>query len=425
MKARTRLSTIRNTQHAVRIIPDLRPGERVLVLMRRHPVALMGRLAGPVLFLVLWLVSLFLLPSVVRGQQPGPFALPGEGPPGWLGPVIIFGWLSFSLVILTWGGYVLFDWLDHWIALTTRRVIVMDKILFLRESRREAPILKIQNVSAEYPNALSTALDFGNVQIDTAGAGTLTFECISHPRAIREAIFAQQAAWRAAQPAPEEYRRAAIRGILEGGYPSAYSPLNAHPSGMARDEETNPHAVITWRKHPLFLVRDLLWPVLVYFALLFLWALSAVLSGQGLSGPLPGKFGWALALFSPLCLGWILWKWEDWRNDLYKLDHERVYHIESLPLGLREQSKETLITRITDVSYLLPGLLAHLFNYGDVVIKTPGESTEFIFRGIPNPREVQREIMTRLEDYRRKEQSGVDEEIEGWLRAYHDVVSET
>jgi len=336
--------------------------------------------------------------------------------------LLIFGWLSFSLLILTWGGYVVFDWLDHWIALTTRRVIIMDKILFLRESRRETPILKIQNVSAEYPHALGTALDFGNVQIDTAGAGTLTFQSISHPRLIREAIFAQQAAWHAAQPPPEEYRRAAIRGILEGQDPSLYLPPGANLSRQRRAEDTNPQAVIIWRKHPLYLVRSLLWPLLCYFALFSLWAGSALVSGQGLAGQLPSKIGWALALFSPLCLGWMLWKWEDWRNDLYKLDHERVYHIESLPLGLREQSKETLITRITDVSYLLPGLLAHLFNYGDVVIKTPGEATEFVFRGIPNPREVQQEIMTRLEAYRQKEHSGVDREIEGWLRAYHDVI---
>jgi hypothetical protein len=424
MKVSTQLR-LRAPQSAVRAIPDLRRGERVLAIMRRHPAVLCIRLTGPLLLFLIWVGSLFLLPSVVAGLRPEPFALPGSGPPDWLAPLIIFCWLSVSLLILTWGAYVVFDWLDHWIALTTRRVIIMDKVLFLRETRREAPILKIQNVSAEYPHPLGTALDFGNVRIDTAGVGVLTFESVPRPKAIREAVFAQQAAWRSAQPPPEDYRRAAIRGILEGRDPSAYLPPGIGARLRRQGVSTAPHEVIEWRKHPFYLARSLVLPLFGYGSLLTLWAIVAFLEGHGLAGPLAGKLGWLAALFSPLCLAWVLWSWEDWRNDVYKLDHERVYHIESLPLGFREQSKETLITRITDVSYVVPSLLAHMFDFGDVVIKTPGEATEFIWRGIPRPREVQQELMARLDDYRLKEQSGVDQEIEGWLKAYHEVLSET
>ncbi len=423
MKASNRLR-LRTPHSALRVIPDLRPGERVLVLMRRHPVVLFVRLVGPLLLLALWVTSLFFMPTVVRGLQPDPITLSGTGLPGWVAPVVMFLWLVLCLPILTWGAYVTFDWLDHWIALTTRRVIIMDKILFLRESRREAPVLKIQNVTATYPHALGTALDFGDVQIDTAGVGVFTFESVSRPRAIREAVFAQQAAWRAVQPPPEDYRRAAIRGILDGRDPADYLPPAVAARMADRDASTGPHPVIVWRKHPFYLARTMILPLLSYAALMSLWGVSATLDGQGLTGPLASKLGWGLALFTPICIAWMLWNWEDWRIDLYKLDHERVYHIDSLPLGLREESKETLITRITDVSYVVPSLLAHLFNFGDVVIKTPGEATEFVFRGIPNPREVQQEIMTRLDEYRLKEHSGVDREIEGWLKAYHDVMSE-
>ena len=396
-----------------------------MLLMRRHPIVLLFKLAGPSLLLTLWVVSLFFMPVVVRGLQPDPFALNGTGLPGWVAPAVMFTWLALCLPVLTWGAYVAFDWLDHWIALTTRRVVIMDKLLFLRESRREAPILKIQNVTADYPNALGTALDYGNVQIDTAGVGVLNFQSVSRPRAIREAVFAQQAAWRAVQPPPEDYRRAAIRGILDGRDPADYLPPGVAARIGGKGAVTEPHPVIVWHKHPFYLMRTLMLPLLAYIALLLSWFIVSTFEGQGPTGPVAGKIGWALALFTPVCIAWVIWNWEDWRNDLYKLDHERVYHIESLPLGLREQSKETLITRITDVSYVVPGLLAHLFNFGDVVIKTPGEATEFVFRGIPNPREVQQEIMTRLDEYRLKDNSGVDREIEGWLKAYHDVMRET
>src|SRR5207253_5479107 len=120
------------------------------------------------------------------------------------------------------------------------------------------------------------------------------------------------------------------------------------------------------------------------------------------SALVPSALGWLMVGLVPVCLLWALYNWEDWRNDLYRLDRERVYDIESLPFGLRERSKETLVTRITDVTYQVSGPVAHLLNYGDVVIKTAGEATEFTFNGIPCPREVQQEIMDRVEEYRLK-----------------------
>ena len=128
---------------------------------------------------------------------------------------------------------------------------------------------------------------------------------------------------------------------------------------------------------------------------------------------------------TPVCFAWALWNWEDWRNDTYRLDGERLSHVESLPFGMREQSKETLISRVSDVMYLVPGPLANLLDYGDVVIKTPGEATEFVFAGVPCPREVQQEIMDRVDDHRRAGAAGTDREIAAWLRTYHDVTRDT
>jgi hypothetical protein len=98
-----------------------------------------------------------------------------------------------------------------------------------------------------------------------------------------------------------------------------------------------------------------------------------------------------------------------------------VYRVESLPLGMREQSQETLIGRVTDVSYVIPGVLANLLDFGDVLVKTPGEGADILFHGIPHPREVQQEIMVRVDEHRLEESASVDHEIEGWIRAYHDV----
>jgi hypothetical protein len=432
-RARSRASDARYR----RLIPDLRPGEKVVTIERRHPIVLLGKLIGPVLLTLFWLVGLFFVLPLLSGPAPDPLLSPNSGPPPWLRTLLLVAWFCLPLVLLLWASFILLAWSGQWTAITTHRLILMDKVLFLRETRREAPLAKVQNVVADYPNALGMSLDFGNLSVDTAGVGVLVSKDLPHPKTLRESIFAQQAALKATEASPDERRKAAIESILLGGSPVQ---SGAGPSKQARQPavptNVSTYSVfdmifpfsprrdgtgVIWHKHWFFLLRGVAWPVLLFGTALTGW-LIALVSGerQGIT-TVESIMGWAALILFPICTFWALWKWEDWRNDLYKLDHERVYHIESLPFGLREQSKETLVTRITDVSYIVPSLLANLLNYGDVVIKTPGESTEFIFSKIPCPREVQQEIMTRLDEYRLKESAGVDREIEAWIRTYHDV----
>ncbi len=436
---------------ALRLLPDLREGEKVVMLRRRHATLLVAQMTWPLVLCALWVIGFFALFAYALGSRPDPLVSSDVWPPAWLPVVLWAGWLLLGGGALVWGAYVALDWRDHWIALTTRRLVIMDRTLFIRETRREVPLAKVQNVVADYPNAVSMSLDFGDLTMDTAGIGVLTFKGLPRPRAMREAIFAQQKALRANQAPPEERRKAAVKAMLLGADPTSPDDGPGHrgPAGAqtgprserADAEPSNPPSVayigffrkyfpfepqragagVTWHKHWLFLLRGVAWPILSYMAIWAGWIASLLLSREGGENLLAGVMGWSALLLAPFCLVWGLWNWEDWRNDLYKLDRERVYHIESLPFGLREQSKETLITRITDVTYIVPGPIANLLDFGDVVIKTPGESTEFVFRRIPHPREVQQEIMARVDEYRLKEGASVDHEIEAWLRAYHDV----
>jgi uncharacterized membrane protein YdbT with pleckstrin-like domain len=404
---------------------------------------LIGRLLPPAALLVLWLGASLLGMPALPSTQPHPLA-----------PVLCSVWAGITCALVLWAVYALFDWMDDWIALTTRRIIIMDKLRLLRETRREVPLARVQNVVVEYPNLLNKVLDFGTLMVDTAGVGLLTFAGLPQPHVMREAIFAQQAALRSTQLPPEHRRRAAIRNILAGGQaphqrpaqPADLSDRPTPPSGIVRPGQ-HPHQpgkfgatqlldtllpiaplrygdVVVWHRHWYFLLRGLLWPTALYGAALIAWFATMALTGPGMSGHLELILGWVVIILTPVCMLWAVWNWENWRNELYKLDREHVYLVESLPFGLREQSRETLISRITDVTYVVPGPLAHLFNFGDVIINTPGESVDFSFRGIARPREVQQEIMARLDAYRLKETAGLDEEIGAWLKAYHEVLSE-
>ncbi|MEO8288980.1 MAG: PH domain-containing protein [Chloroflexota bacterium] len=418
-------------------IPDLRPGEVVVVLLHRHPVALLYSLRWALLLATLWTVSIPFVAPLLLSLAVDPL-LSVNAAPTWLAPLLWAFWLGAAIILACWIGYVLLDWREDWIALTTRRVILMNKKLFFRESRRECPIGKVQNVVAEYPNPVGMAFDFGDLNVDTAGAGTLLFRDLPRPKILREAIFKQQEIQHAKQPPPEDLRKEAIRSIILGQDPTSPGPQPPaqHPrnqdgtsfvSGYGLFNSLFPFVPqrdgrsVTWHKHWSYLLRGVLAPVLLYALVLACWFGAIVLGTPGEVGLIETILGWMALALLPVCAGVAVWNWEDWRNDLYRLDHERVYHIESLPFGLREQSKETLITRITDVMYDVPGPLANLLDYGNVVIKTPGESTEFDFKGIPCPREVQQEIMDRVDRYRQKSAAGTDRDIEAWLRAYHDV----
>lgn len=390
---------------------------------------------------LLWLVSVLFVPRFIGGLQPAPFQLPGESAPGWLPTLLWIGWLTILAGMIVWAAYLVLDWSDHWIALTTRRLIIMDKALIFHETRHEAPLAKVQNCSADYPNALAVALDFGQITVDTAGVGVLRFNGLPRPKVMREAIFAQQAALKSQAPPPEDRRKEALRSILGGVaspgsdsvgpagspvQPPLSPPVTGHgPLNLLFPVETQRAGeFVIWHKHWIYLLRGVFLPTSLFLIVLASWLASALLGERGEVGVIETILAWTVAVLAPLCVAWAFWNWEDWRNDLYKLDRERVYHVESLPFGMREQSKETLITRVTDVTYTVPGLLANILNYGDVALKTPGEETQFVFRGIPQPREVQGEIMARVDHYRLKESSGSDREIEAWIKAYHDVRSE-
>jgi hypothetical protein len=413
------------------VIPDLRPGEGVVLLARRHPMTILRAVMVPLVLLIMWAPGLLLALSFSDSLRSDPLLNPG-GPPAWASTAVLIVYLGLGTVLVAWLIYAAANWRSDWVALTTRRVIVMEKTLFIREARREAPLLKVQNVLADYPNGVAIAFDYGDLSVDTSGTGTLAFRSVPRPRAFRDAIFGQQNLLQAHEPPPEDRRAAAVLGIVQGRDPALSQPRRNPSSppavtGYGALSQFLPLAPmrtgqkVTWHKHWWYLVRGLAMPLLVWVLVVGGWLAAAALADPLVFGAATAAIGWAAVAMTPVCFAWAIWIWEDWRNDTYRIDGERLSHVESLPFGLREQSKETVIARVSDVMYVVPGPLANLLDFGNVVIKTPGEATEFVFAGVPCPREVQQEIMDKVDEHRRAASAGTDREIAAWLRTYHDV----
>ncbi len=95
------------------------------------------------------------------------------------------------LGILSWFIWNFEDWRNDTFQVSDRFVVDIDRKPFgFGESRKQAPIAKIQNVNADRPGLLPTIFNYGYVYMDTAGVDTdITFEYVPHPSQVQADIF--------------------------------------------------------------------------------------------------------------------------------------------------------------------------------------------------------------------------------------------
>lgn len=145
------------------------------ITYRKHLFVLLRTIAWPAIML---LVTMLLTLLMTRTFQV-PFSQ------FWLLAFIIFtanlGWLIWQIE----------DWRNDTFQLTDRLVIDIDRRPFgFGESRKQASLSNIQNVSANRPGLLQTLFNFGTVSIETAGVDSdITFENVPNPSQIQSDIF--------------------------------------------------------------------------------------------------------------------------------------------------------------------------------------------------------------------------------------------
>lgn len=146
----------------------LAPTEKVLLTMRRHWIVF----AGPTLTFFL----LLLIPPIafVLARMYLPFfSSPTVEPVADFFLALYFAGLLVYLLIL-WLEY----YLDVWIITSERIIDIEQKTLFRREIS-EMSLDRIQNVTVEIPGFFATMMKFGNIKIQTAGAGEFTVSSVT------------------------------------------------------------------------------------------------------------------------------------------------------------------------------------------------------------------------------------------------------
>jgi uncharacterized membrane protein YdbT with pleckstrin-like domain len=153
------------------------------------------------------------------------------GFPRWLvSAFVYYPYIALFLMILCMGSFwwESSEWTNDTYMVTDERILdVFKHPLFFAEERREANLGVIQNVSLEIPNFLAATFNYGDVIVQTAGAGEFIFKNVSAPHEVQREIFRRMEAYREAQREKE----AATRRAEMAEWFSVYDELR-HEKGL-------------------------------------------------------------------------------------------------------------------------------------------------------------------------------------------------
>lgn len=389
--------------------------EEIYFMARKHPILLWQALVGPMVLLVAAVILLW-------------FSLTGSS-------LILkaLGWLAF-IFSLGWGVWQWLDWGNDYYIVTNQRVIWLEKVIGIYDSRQEAPLTTILAVGVD-TDQVGRILDYGNVGIRTF-VGRILFRHVNRP--YQAAAMIEEHWSRSREYADREDAEAmkeAIRKRLGLPVPEASTPA-AEPEvapmevlpGVLQVMFTNlfktrveTSTSVTYRKHWFVLVQQTWQPALFFFilsgALIFRFLFLA--ANQKLAG---GSDTLIMLLVLALIADglWWLYQFINWRNDIYQVTEDQILDIDRTPLG-SEQRKAAPLDNILSTEYKRIGLIQLLLNFGDVTITIGG--SQMVFENVSDPPAVQQDIdqrrVARMSGRRQAEKMAERDRLADWFAAYH------
>ncbi len=366
-------------------------GERTVAMYRRHWAALAANLVLPIALAA----GSLALAGTVAGFADSAVQSLVLAAVGLLVPIgaVAYAYLDYAYDVLI---------------ITNRRVIHVDRLPLVRSRRAEAPLVRVQDVQVVIPGLAARSFGFGTLLIQTAGAQrAIRFAALANPEGVRATLFGlveqatldarrEHTTWIADRLSPAFAQADAegnvvvpLPGVGDTA-PEAELPGNATfmQAAMLRIVEWLPRmrvetadGVVTWRKHWWVLLRSTGLVALAALAALAAWSRTLAVGG-----PLPAR-AWLVA--TAVLAAWAIYRYEDWRNDLYVLTDEHIVDVERRPFGLHEDRRQARLTQIQDIRHVVPNPLATLLNFGFVMVETAATTGSFTFDNIYNPAGVQ------------------------------------
>jgi CRP-like cAMP-binding protein len=410
----------------------LGPAEVIHFLARKHEVVLAQSLSLPIIALA---IPIFLLVQFFLTRAF--FTIFGAG--------ILF------LLIVLWMVWNWIDWGNDYYIVTNQRVVWLEKVVGLYDSRQEAPLSTLLSVGVE-TDMSGRLLDYGDLIVRTF-VGKIVFHHVAHPF---EAEHVVQELWTRSRRVASKTEREAMRNVLRSkmglpvqitldetaaeGEPEKMVTPSLYRRSILRVLESNwfklrieDSGTITYRKHWFVMLRQVAQPTVLLLLMGFgMIARLVTLAGRpelklfdfSKTPPVDTMMLTIPILMIPVVLWWI-YQYLDWRNDIYQVTPDEILDIDKKPFG-SETRRSAPLENILSTESERVGLTGYLLNYGTVYITVGGANLDF--EDVLDPPTVQADI-----DRRREARVALKKEVEAaserermseWLVAYHENEAE-
>jgi len=177
---------------------------------------------------------------------------------------------------------------------------------------------------------------------------------------------------------------------------------------------TEKEGAVIYRTHWWILLKKTILPVL--FLLLVLGVVLA-----GLIGAIKAASSliYSLAIISAFIgLGWWLYNYFDWRNDVYIINGDQLEDVNRRPLG-SEEKRTAPVKNIQTVEYKRNGIISLVLNFGTVRIQIGNE--ELTFDNVYKPSMVQIEIFNHLRQFNEQTRKLDQKRMVDWISTYDGI----
>lgn len=392
----------------------LRSDEVVYFLARKHPIILGQNLALPILTLFVPIGLFYSWLEITRLI------------------LVLIAAIASLIGVLGWIAWCWIDWGNDYYIVTNQRVVWLEKVVGIYDSRQESPLSTVLSIGVETTPA-GRALDYGNVIVRTF-VGRIPFNHVNHPNQAAKMIEEYwQRTREAAVGLEKEAMKDAIRKRLgiptpprpkveevstASSLPKRFNWLRLIGSDTLKLRYETGNSVI-YRKHWVVLVLEAWKSVVGTLAslILFLYrSIYALFHG----GVIVDTWDDVLFIIFVVFLLWLVYEVIDWSNDKFEVTPEQIIDIDRKPFGTETRNAAQL-DNILGTEYRRIGILGNIFNYGTVYITVGG--TKLAFEDVMDPATVQSDIdRRRAARIEKKNQANVTAERERmaeWLATYH------
>ncbi|MCX6057593.1 MAG: cyclic nucleotide-binding domain-containing protein [Chloroflexi bacterium] len=409
----------------------LGPKEVIYFLARRHKIRLYQTLMAP-LFVIFIPILLFLW-SLTSGATT---------------PYVVGGLILFA--DLLWAIWRAVDWSNDYYIVTNQRVVWVERVIGIYDSRQEVPLSTILAVNLE-TDAIGRILEYGNVTVRTF-VGSIRFDYIDHPVQAADMI---REYWERTKVVGTQAQKMAMKNALrlKLGLTAHAVPQNELPPISMEDKEVQKKSIlrivlsnlfklrvedggtVTYRKHWFVLLQQVGQPLFYFLIVNILiiirgWYLAKTpnltfIRPNAAGVPRPDTIVVFLLFVTLPLIGWLVWEYLDWNNDIFMVTPEEIIDLDKTPLGTEER-RSAQIENILSTEYQRIGLAGYLLNYGTVYITVGGTKLEF--QDVLDPAGVQADInrrrMARIAKKNEDTANVERERMAVWLAAYHQNVAE-